>query len=269
MVFLNYKLPGENSLQASYSRRIRRPRFWDLNPFFTFTDRRNFFSGNPDLNPEFTDSYEIGHLKYWESGNIGTSIYYRHTTDKINRIQTQDVATQTTTRRPENIGTQDNIGIEFIFAYTGIKWLRLDGSVNGFKFSSSGTTEEGEDLSVDNVAWTSSMNARISFWNNADIQFRLNYNAPRETLQGSRKSVTRLNVAFGKDITPDLTLTMSVSDVFNNRRRRSTFEAEDFFEESDFQWRPRSFNATINYRINKKKDRKPKRSFEGDGGGEF
>ena len=267
--FANYKLAGENSIQASYSRRIRRPRFWDLNPFFTFTDRRNFFSGNPNLNPEFTDSYEIGHLKYWESGNIGTSIYYRHTTDKINRIQTQDVENQTTVRRPENLGTQDNMGLEFIFAYTGIKGVRIDGAVNGFRFISKGITEEGLDLSVDNYAWTSNLNAKVSFWKNGDIQMRMNYRAPRKTLQGSRKSMTSLNIAVSKDITPDLTFTMSLRDAFNNRRRRSTFEGDNFFEESDFQWRPRTLTATLNYRINKKKDRKPKRQFNGGEGGEF
>lgn len=268
--FANYKLGGENSIQASYSRRIRRPRFWDLNPFFTFTDRRNFFSGNPDLDPEFTDSYEIGHLKYWESGNIGTSIYYRHTTDKINRIQTQDIENQTTIRRPENIGTEDNMGLEFIFAYTGIKGVRVDGAVNGFRFISKGVTEEGQDLSVDNYAWTSNLNAKVSFWKNGDLQMRLNYRAPRATLQGTRKSITSLNIAVSKDLTPDLTVTMSLTDAFNNRRRRSTFESEDFFEESDFQWRPRTFTTTINYRINKKKDRKPKGGYDGGGdGGDF
>lgn len=267
--FLNYSLGGENSLQASYSRRIRRPRFWDLNPFFTFTDRRNFFSGNPDLNPEFTDSYEIGHLKYWESGNIGTSVYYRYTKDKINRIQTQDIETQTTVRRPENIGTQKNMGVEFIFAYTGLKGLRIDGSINGYRFISEGVTRQNEELKVDNYAWSSNLNAKLRFWKNTDFQMRLNYRAPRETLQGRRRSMTNLNIAISKDVTPDLTVTMSLSDAFNNRRRRSTFEGEDFFEESDFQWRPRTFTATVNYRINKKKDRRPKRQFNGGDGGEF
>lgn len=268
--FLSYKMAGENSFQASYSRRIRRPRFWDLNPFFTFTDRRNFFSGNPDLNPEFTDSYEIGHLKYWENGNIGSSIYYRYTSDNIQRIQTQDVENQTTVRRPENVGTGENMGLEFLFAYTGIKWLRLDGSVNGFRFITKGTSDTGEDFNVDNYAWTSRLNSRISFWKNADLQLRLNYRAPRETLQGNRKSITTLNIAFSKDFTPDLTFTVSVQDAFNNRKRRGEFIAEDFYEESEFQWRVRTLTATVNYRINKKKERPKRGGYQGgEGGGEF
>jgi len=268
--FLSYKMAGENSFQASYSRRIRRPRFWDLNPFFTFTDRRNFFSGNPDLNPEFTDSYEIGHLKYWESANIGSSIYYRRTTDNIQRVQTQNVEDQTTIRRPENVGIEENMGFEFLFAYTGIKWLRLDGSVNGFRFITKGTSESGQDFNVDNFAWTSRLNSRISFWKNADLQLRLNYRAPRETLQGNRKSITSLNIAFSKDFTPDLTFTLSVQDAFNNRKRRGEFFADDFYEESEFQWRPRTLTATVNYRINKKKDRPKRGGYQGgEGGGDF
>jgi len=267
--FLSYKMAGENSFQASYSRRIRRPRFWDLNPFFTFTDRRNFFSGNPDLDPEYTDSYEVGHLKYWQSGNIGTSLYYRRTTDNINRIQTQDVETQTTLRRPENIGTEENMGIEFIFAYTGIKGVRIDGAVNGFRFVTNGVIVDDQELSVDNFTWTSNLNAKVGFWQNADFQMRLNYRAPQATLQGSRRSITNMNLALSKDVTPDLTITMALSDVFNNRRRQSIIEAEDFFEESDFQWRPRTFTTTVNYRINKKKDRRPRGGEYDGGGGDF
>ena len=60
--FFNYEFSEKDAIQLSYSRRIQRPRFWYLNPFFTYNDRRNLFSGNPNLNPEFTDSYELNYL---------------------------------------------------------------------------------------------------------------------------------------------------------------------------------------------------------------
>ena len=78
-----YKLANENSLQISYSRRVRRPRYNDLSPFVTFSDNRNFFSGNPDLNPEFTDAYDLGHVKFFEKGSFASSLYYRYTTGKL------------------------------------------------------------------------------------------------------------------------------------------------------------------------------------------
>ena len=56
------------SLQLSFSRRVRRPFYNDLSPFATFSDSRNFFGGNPNLNPEFTNAFEIGHIKYFKFG---------------------------------------------------------------------------------------------------------------------------------------------------------------------------------------------------------
>ena len=59
---------AEKSFQLGYSRRVRRPTYNELSPFVTYSDNRNYFSGNPDLNPEFTDSYDFGGLRYLESG---------------------------------------------------------------------------------------------------------------------------------------------------------------------------------------------------------
>ena len=73
----SYKLNQANSVQLSYARRIQRPRFRFLMPISSFTDNRNFWFGNPDLDPEFSDSYETGHLYNWEKGSILSSIYYR------------------------------------------------------------------------------------------------------------------------------------------------------------------------------------------------
>ena len=80
-------LPKENALQVSYGRRVRRPFYNDLSPFMTFSDSRNFFSGNPDLNPEFSNVYEVGHIKYFEKGTVTSSVYFRDTDGKIERIR--------------------------------------------------------------------------------------------------------------------------------------------------------------------------------------
>ncbi|MBK9017535.1 MAG: TonB-dependent receptor [Saprospiraceae bacterium] len=89
-VHLTYDLPNENAMQVSYSRRVNRPRYRDLNPFVTYSDERNYWSGNPDLDPEFTDAYEFGHIKYMDNGSLSSSLYYRHTTGKIERIRRVD-----------------------------------------------------------------------------------------------------------------------------------------------------------------------------------
>jgi ferric enterobactin receptor len=120
-----YNLTQENALQVSFSRRVRRPTYNDLSPFVTFSDQRNFFSGNPDLNPEFSNSFDLGHINYFERGSITSSLYYRHTTGKVIRIRRVDAQGFSNTR-PENLATEDAFGAEFTSTYTPIKWWKLD-----------------------------------------------------------------------------------------------------------------------------------------------
>jgi outer membrane receptor protein involved in Fe transport len=79
-VFLSYKLDEKKSIQTSYSRRIARPRFWYLNPFSSFSDPRNIRMGNTDLNPEYTNSFEIGWLHNLDKSSFYLGGYYRYIT---------------------------------------------------------------------------------------------------------------------------------------------------------------------------------------------
>ena len=124
-------LPKGNDIQVSYSRRVRRPFYNDLSPFMTFSDSRNYFSGNPDLNPEFSNVFEVSHLKYFEKGSISSSLYYRDTEGKINSIRSVNEQGNSVTM-PENLKGEQSGGVEFTSEYTPVKWWRLDLNVNFF-----------------------------------------------------------------------------------------------------------------------------------------
>ena len=266
-MFLNYELSEGNALQLSYSSRIRRPRFRDLNPFRTFSDNRNFYSGNPNLLPELSDSYEFGYLRIWEKATINAAIFYRHTTDKIQRLQTVD-DDGTTLRRPENLAIEDNIGLDLNFSYNGIKDLRISGNANFFNNKVDGTAVAPE-LSADAFTWFGRMTARYSFWKDADMQLRLNHRGARETTQGESDPITSVDFGLSKDVfKKNGTLTLSVRDVFNSRKRSGTTVGEDFFIQSDFQWRARTASLNFTYRINQKKSRRPSGEREAGGGEE-
>ncbi|MGB4957902.1 MAG: TonB-dependent receptor [Saprospiraceae bacterium] len=266
---INYEFPGQNQVQLSYSRRISRPRFRELNPFFTFSDNRNIFSGNPNVNPEFTNSYEMGHVKYWEKGNIGSSIFWRHTTDVIQRI-TQINTDGTTLTLPLNLATSDNAGVEILFAYNPNKWLRLDGNANIFRNVIKGEYE-GQDLGADSYSWFGRIGSRVSFWKNADFQTRLNYRAPVDIPQGEQKAMYIVDVAFSKDfLNNNASFTLAARDLFNSRRRNTELRTDDFYQRVDQQWRRAPIVATISYRLNMKKDKqKPERSESEYDGGEM
>ncbi len=270
-VFLSYEADGQNSFQVSYSKRLRRPRFWDLNPFFTFSDARNIFSGNPNVGPENTDSYELSYIKYWDKASLTSSIYYRHSTDVISRVLI-DNGDGTTTRRPENLNTRDDYGFEFTYNVQPYKWWRMNGNFNLFRSITDGSNVS-QGFNADTYSWQTRITSRTTILKDLDLQVRGNYRGARETIQGRRKPVYTFDIGASRDIfKKNGTITLSVRDVFNSRRRMSETFGDGFYRNSEFQWRARAATLTLNYRLNQKKKRGGGRRGGGDfegGGGEF
>lgn len=262
-VHATYNLPRQHALQLSYTRRVRRPQYNDLSPFMTFSDSRNFFSGNPDLNPEFTNAFELGHIKYVEKGSMSSSLYYRHTTGKVVRIRRVNEQGNSTTR-PENLATEDAYGAEFVGSYAFSTWWKLDGSVNFFRALTDGGNLDASYQS-DTYSWFTRLTSRFTILKNTDFQWRGNYEAPQQIPQGSRQAIATLDLSLSKDVLhANGTLVLNVIDVFNSRRYRSITEGANFYTESSSQGRLRQINLTFNYRLHQAK----KKVKEG-GDGEF
>ncbi|MCB0585323.1 MAG: TonB-dependent receptor [Phaeodactylibacter sp.] len=267
---LGYEFPGQNSVMLSYSRRINRPHFWYLNPFFSFSDARNIRSGNPNLDPEYTHSFEVGHLKYWDNMSLSSSVYYRYTEGIIERIRTlrEDGTTLT---RPENLATEDAYGLDVTFSASPAKWWDLDGNVNFYRSIINGNNID-TSFTADALTWNGRITSKMEIWKSVDVQARLNYRAPRNTTQGRNKAYYFVDLAMSKDILDSkATVTLSVRDLFNSRRWRYIFEDDDFYSRGDFQWRARQVILTFNYRLNQKKqrDRGGRGGFDGGGEGDF
>jgi len=248
----------ENGLQLSYSRRVRRPFYNDLSPYVTYSDSRNFFSGNPDLNPEYSDVLELGHIKSFDKGTITSAIYYRGTTDKIERIRTVDTAGNSVTL-PENLSSEKAFGIEFIGGYTAFKWWKMDLNLNFFHADIDGTNIV-PDYKASTYSWFVRQTSRFIFARNFDMQLRLNYEAPQKTVQGERKQLFYADFAASKDVLKgNGTVTLNVMDLFNSRWVRTISEGGNFYTDSNFQFRRRQINLTVSYRIRQSKQApKPK-----------
>lgn len=263
----NYELPAQNVVQISYSRRVQRPRFWDLNPFFTFSDNRNFFSGNPDLDPEFSHSLELSHIKYMDKGSLSSSLYYRQTDGIIQRIRIVDQEGNSITR-PENLATEDAYGLDVTASYEFAKWWRFNANVNLFRFVVDGSNVD-DSFGADNFSWFTRGTSQFKIAEKTDLQVRFNYEAPQQQAQGTRKSMTSVDLAASQDIFKDkATLTLSVRDLFNSRLWRYTFEGDNFFTEGERRWRVRQVMLTLNYRLNQDKKRSGGRDQNREGGGD-
>lgn len=254
-----YNINQENAFQLSYSRRVRRPTYNDLSPYVTFSDQRNFFSGNPDLNPEFTNSFDLGHIKYFEKGSFTSSLYYRHTNGKVLRIRRVDAQGFSNTR-PENLATEDAFGAEFTSTYTPAKWWKLDFNFNFFRAITDGQNLDNT-FKADTYSWFARQTSRFNLAQGTDLQIRANYEAPQQLPQGRRKSRTFVDLAFSKEILKGKgTLTFNVIDLFNSRYMRTVTEGLNFYTDATMGMRARQINLTVMYRLNQAAGAKKQKS---------
>jgi ferric enterobactin receptor len=251
-VHLTLDLGKENNVQVSYSRRIRRPTYNDLSPFFTFFDSRNYAEGNPNLDPEFSDVYDIGYIKNLTKGSITFSLYNRRTTDKIERIRIVNDEGDAVTR-PENLLSEIAYGAELTATYELTSWWKMDANVNFFHAEVDGSNIISTYKNT-TYSWFARQSSRFSLPGRIEMQVRGNYEAPQKTVQGSRKALYYADFTVSKDILKgNGTLNLNVLDVFNTRRIRSIAEGEVFYSELNNQFRRRQINLTFSYRINRNK----------------
>ncbi|MFN3996654.1 TonB-dependent receptor domain-containing protein [Algoriphagus sp.] len=245
---LTYNVTAENAFQLSYSKRVRRPVYNDLSPYVTFSDQRNFFSGNPDLDPEFTDAFELGHIKYFEKATIFSTVYFRNTVDKIQRIrQVQDNGFSVTA--PINLTGEKSYGVEFSGDYRVKDWWKLDFNANFFHARIDASNIGRTDL-IKTYSWLFRQTSRFTFGEGWDIQARANYEARQKTAQGTRKGIFFMDLSASKRILQGRgTLVLNVTDVFNTRINREIIEGFNFFTEREAQMIRRQTNLTFGYRI--------------------
>ncbi len=252
---VTYNISTDDAMQISYSRRIRRPFYNDLTPFVTFSDARNFWSGNPDLEPEFTDAFELGHIKYMDKGSIFSTVYFRNTQDKIERIRTVDEVGNSMTL-PQNLLSERSYGAEFTSDYNLTDWWKLDLNLNLFYAQIDGSNIM-EAYKRDTYSWFARFSTRFSLPNTLDIQLRTNYEGRQQVAQGIRKALYYADLSGSKDVFKGRgTLILNVMDIFNTRRTRIIFEGPGFVTESDFLPRRRQINLSLNYRIKQSKTAK-------------
>lgn len=245
---VTYTLSPEKSFQLGYSRRVRRPTYNELSPFVTYSDNRNYFSGNPDLNPEFTDSYDLSGLKYLENGTMSASLYYRNTNGKIEQIRSVD-ANGYSKRLPLNFSNMQSMGAEFTSSTILTKAWKADLSLNLFRAITDARNLDANFYS-DTYSWFVRHTSRVKLGAGIDAQIRANYEAPQKTPQGSRGYMTWMDLSASKDVMDgNGTITFNVLDVFSSRIMRSEIKGVGFFTQSEMQGRLTQFNLTFNYRF--------------------
>ncbi len=264
-IFVNYEFNDQQSVQISYSRRLSRPWSRMLLPFSDFSDSRSQFTGNPNLTPEFSNSYEAGYLHYWNTGSIMTSVYYRHRTDVTERITEQDQGVIHIF--PINLATEKAWGIEFSADQEIANSLTLTGNANLFRSNSEGRF--GDQLfSSETETFQARMRLRWEISGSWNYQASMRHRGPRGTTQGRRAGNTMMDSGISYEMMDGKALiSLNIRDLLDSRNFNHTVTTDgnpntEFYSQRQFSWSSRSFSLNFRYFFGRDQERR-------GGGGNF
>ena len=223
----SYKFSEIISVQAGYSKRIYRPRLWDLNPFFNIRDNFNVRTGNPDLQPEYTDSYEFMSIFNLNKASINAGIYHLYTTDMIERVSSFEDNVNTTL--PLNVGTNRATGIEVNAKYDPAKWLTINGDFNFNQFNREGKYED-QSFDFDGSRWSSELTTKIKLPAQIDLEITGNYQSGYQTVQSQISGNAFADIGLRKKMLDGkAVINLAVRDVFASRFMESITNQPSFY----------------------------------------
>lgn len=226
-VHTSYKINERFSMQLGYSRRISRPRLWDLNPFFSIQNTYSIRKGNPDLLPEFADSYELTGIFIFDKFSFNSSIYHLYTTDIQERVSYfQDNVNIVT---PENIGTRRQTGVELNGKYTPAKWLTINGDLNYGYFMREGSfNNQVFDFQGDQT--TGKLSGKVKLPWDIETELSGNYRSRYKTVQGTSSGFIFADIGIRKKLWKGKGIVnLSVRDIFASRIRESIVDQPDYY----------------------------------------
>jgi outer membrane receptor protein involved in Fe transport len=296
---MSYALSDRQSVTFGYNRRISRPRSRFINPFPSQSSPTNQFIGNPDLNPSYSNTVDLGYLNTFGKLTLNASLYYTRATKTFNMISqgtgdfyfpeldltvNENDATfpslsnlygdevEVIQSTPINLASNTRQGFEFTLTYRPTNKWNLNGNFNIFQSQNRGEFN-GTSFDNDNVSWFARINNKYTLPGNIDWQTRVFYQGPRADAQNKSRGMASVDLAFSKDLfNNNMSVALNVSDLFNSRVMISETTTPIFYSYGENQWRKRSVNLSLTYRFNQQKrqqtrDRRMQRGQGPDGGG--
>jgi len=229
-VFLTYRPTVSQQWQLSFSRRINRPDYESLNPFRDVSDIVTIRTGNPFLQPEFTNAYEASFANDYEWLYITTSLYYRRTDDMQNRLITTDEQNRSVVTFA-NFNNRTNIGIEVVSRFQLTSWWDATTTLNVFNTSVDGNVNNTA-FSNQNNSWSLQLMSNLEIEDICKLQVSGNYVAPVATPQGQFYGFSGFNIGARRDfLDGKFSVSLNVSDIFDTRRFQVDLNSLNFTQE--------------------------------------
>lgn len=262
-LYLTYKLPYNQQMQLSYSKRVQRPRGHMLNPYTMFSDAFSSFAGNPQLEPEFSHNMELNYQKYFGYSFLTIETYYRLTDNKMTRVQKlNDEGVMMMTM--ENINNDRSLGIEASGNIKANTWLTINPIASLYDYALN-QTENGEIETRRSTNWMASLELAANLKTGTKIRLNGNYDSPSITVDGTRKGTFYTGFSARQDLlNNNLSITLNIRDIFDSRHMKETSEGENYYITGE-NWRKAPvFNIALSYKFNNYNRKRSADSFDGD-----
>ncbi len=260
------KTVGErNSIQAGYSRRIRRPWEQALNPFPAYSDEYSRRVGNPDLKPQYTDVMELNYQMNFDKVFVALETFYRHTNGATENVSTlASDGSGILISRFENLSTNNNFGLELTGNYDITKWIRLSANFQVRKYYIRGNYN-GEMRYQDGQSWRTKETLSFSPGKTTKIQLNMRYNGSNKTLISSNKGNLDLGLAIRQSFfKKKVSVSFSMRDMLNTGTSKQTTDTPEYWLYTERHRVAPMWNLGISFKINSMKEKRP----EGEEGGE-
>ncbi|MEO9069441.1 MAG: outer membrane beta-barrel family protein, partial [Ginsengibacter sp.] len=247
-VYVSYTANTKNTFSVNYGRRIDRPDYQDLNPFYYFLDEYTYQVGNTLLQPQFSDNVELTHTY---NGFLSTTINY----SKIHNVFT-DVLQQITSERKtfqtkENLSSKTNIGLAVSanFPVASFWSTNLYANVNHYTYKGN---IDGGDLNVANTSFMANMNNQFKLTNGWSAELSGFYRSKAIEGQIVINPMWRLDAGIQKQIfKKEGSLKLSIRDIFNSQNFTGSVNYQDIDVNIKSIRDSRTVSLTFSYRFGK------------------
>ncbi|MEL6970387.1 MAG: outer membrane beta-barrel family protein, partial [Bacteroidota bacterium] len=254
---VSYQLSDKTTLSYTINRRINRPPANALIPFNSFSDERNVFVGNPDLDPSYTFGNQLGlNTRLSAKLRLNAALYYRETTDELEffvdrgSITINGEANDVYLSQLANIGTYYSFGLQSGIISNLAPWLNMYTGLIFNGFEQVGTLPNA-NFDGEGLLFYGRHNINITVRKAYKIQILNNYRGPIETGQYRRDGIYTMGLGISKDVFGGRgALVFNVSDVFNSGILNITTFGNDFLRELRLQNRVRQINVSLTYNFN-------------------
>lgn len=212
-----YKITDMRQIHFNYSRRVNRADFESLNPFLTYTDPLNTQRGNPQLRPEYINSFELQYVQYSNKLTLTATLYYRYLTEQMIRYRTlaeNGVANMTW----RNLNDNHSYGAEAIAVMRWFKWWNTNTSMNVYQIKLSDPSLI-TNANATGWAWVGKITSNFVLPKKIELQISYNYRSPFVLAQGEMKHMHGMDASIKIPVLKDKgSILANVTDIFNTRQ---------------------------------------------------